>query len=139
MSNRIFSSEQIDRLLENKNVVKCSSKSISYAKEFKISAIRQYAEGMTATQIFRQAGLEPELVGEYVPDDCLNRWRRKCKASGEAGLLTDGRSLGTHKRGRPKTKGLTDVERIKRLQIEVAYLRAENDFLAKLRARGKRS
>jgi hypothetical protein len=37
--------------------------------------------------------------------------------------------------GRFKTKGLTETEKIKKLEAEVAYLKAENDFLAKLRAK----
>ena len=37
--------------------------------------------------------------------------------------------------GRPKTKGITPEDRIKRLEAENAYLKAENDFLAKLRAK----
>jgi len=135
-----FNPEQIAQLSKNEHITKCSSKSITFSKDFKILTVRQYAEGMTAGQIFRAAGLPPELVGEYVPDNCLGRWRKKLEADGEAGLLTDGRGLGVNsKKGRPRIKGLTDAERIKRLEIEVAYLKAKNDFLAKLRARKRKS
>ena len=37
--------------------------------------------------------------------------------------------------GRIKTKNLSDADKIKRLEAQVAYLKAENDFLAKLRAK----
>ncbi len=37
--------------------------------------------------------------------------------------------------GRPRTKNLSDTDKIKRLETQVAYLKAENDFLAKLRAK----
>lgn len=37
--------------------------------------------------------------------------------------------------GRPKTKWLTDVDKIKWLEAENAYLKAENNFLAKLQAK----
>ena len=50
--------------------------------------------------------------------------------------MTDERGFATgDRKGRPKTKGLTDTDKIKRLKIEVAYLKAKNDFLVKLRAK----
>lgn len=131
-----FNSEQITELLKNKHVIKCS-KTISYSKEFKALAVRQYAEGMTASQIFKAAGLPPELVGEYVPDNCLNRWRNKLRIKGEAGLMVDERGSAKGNKGRPRIKGLTDADRIKRLEIENAYLKAKYDFLVKLRAQRK--
>jgi transposase len=139
MSKRILNQDQIECLLKSGHVSNCSPTQISYSKEFKILAVRQYDEGKTPTQIFREAGLDPDLVGKYVPDNCLRRWRRKLEAKGEAGLMADGRGLVQGaRRGRPKTKGLTDAERIKRLEIENAYLKAKYDFLVKLRAQGKR-
>jgi hypothetical protein len=36
--------------------------------------------------------------------------------------------------GRPRVKG-TDADKIKWLEAKVAYLKAENDFLVKLRAK----
>jgi len=133
-----FNSEQISELLRNEHIDKCSSKSITYNKTFKLLAIQRYAEGMTATQIFRSVGLPQELVGEYVPDCCLNRWRKTFKVKGSAGLVVEerGRATGSQ-RGRHRTKNLTDAERIKRLEIENAYLKAKYDFLVKLRAQRK--
>jgi transposase-like protein len=132
-----FNPEQITELLKNEHVIKCA-KTITYSNEFKIFAVRQYAEGKTASQIFREAGFDPRLVGEYVPDNCLNRWRKKFDAKGEIGLRADERgTMRGSRKGRPKTRGLTDTNRIKRLEIEVAYLKAKNDFLVKLRAQRK--
>ena len=131
-----FNSEQISELLSNRYVIKCKGKSISYSKEFKLLAVKQYTEGMAATQIFKAAGLSQKLVGEYVPDNCLHRWKKKFNTDGEAGLMIDGRR--NNSRGRPKIKGLTDAERIKRLEIENTCLKAKYDFLVKLRAQRKR-
>jgi transposase-like protein len=139
MKQTKFNSEQIAELLRNEHIDKCSSKSITYNKAFKLLAVHQYAEGMTATQIFRTVGLSRELVGEYVPDNCLKRWRKTFKTKGETSLITEkrGRATGS-RRGRLKTRGMTDAERIKRLEIENAYLKAKYDFLVKLRAKQKR-
>ncbi len=54
---------------------------------------------------------------------------------GGSGLLIEARGRGG---GRPKKINLTDSDKIKRLEIEVAYLKEENNFLAKLRANKKR-
>lgn len=133
-----FNQTQITQLLKNKHITKCSPTNITYANQFKVLAIKQYAEGMTADQIFEKAGLKIELVGKYVPKNCLKLWRKKFKDKGENGLLIEERGHVTGiQRGRPKTKGMTDAERIKRLEIENAYLKAKNDFLVKLRAQEK--
>ena len=130
-----YSPEQIIKLLSNQYVAKCSPNAITYTKEFKVFAVSQYIEGKTALQIFRESGLEQELVGEHVPNNCLRRWRQKVKNNGFAGLKTDER--GINFKGRPKIKNLTDTDRIKRLEIENAYLKAKYDFLVKLRAQRK--
>jgi len=135
MSKRIFTGEQIKELLENENIAKCSEKAITYEKDFKIRAVRQYnEEGMTAKEIFRQAGLNLNMIGRKQPKECLLRWNRIFRKKGVGGLSEVRGKNG----GRPKTKNLTDAEKIKRLETEVAYLKAENDFLAKLRARRRK-
>ena len=130
MSKRIFNEEQIKELLQNPNVAGCSEKSISYRKEFKILAVKKYHDGLPASEIFRQARFDINMVGHEIPDDCLFRWRRIFKQKGEAGLKTDNRGKGG---GRPKTNWSNDKEKIGYLKAENAYLKEENRFLAKLR------
>ena len=133
MSKRIFTEEQIEMLLQNPNVAGCSEKSISYHREFKILAVKKYHEGLSPREIFRQAKFEINMIGDEIPDDCLLRWRRIFKNKGEIGLKIDGRT-GSNRRGRPKDlANLTDKEKLKYLDAQVAYLKAENAFLAKLR------
>lgn len=133
MSKRIFTKEQMEGLSKNPHVTRCSEKSVTYAKDFKVLAVKQYIEGLTSREIFMKAGLDPAILGRKSPKDLLRAWRKIFKTKGVDGLLVD-RGKGTGG-GRPKTKGITDTDKIKRLETEVAYLKAENDFLAKLRAR----
>jgi transposase-like protein len=131
MSKRIFTGEQIEELLANENIAKCSEKAITYERDFKIRAVKQYNEdGMTAKEIFRQAGLDLNVIGRKQPKECLRRWNRIFRKKGIEGLSEVRGKNG----GRPKTRNLTGAERMKKLEAEVAYLKAENDFLAKLRA-----
>lgn len=133
MEKRKFTEEQIKILLKNENVDKCSNKAITYNKDFKIRAVKQYCEeGWSARQIFKEAGLDVSLVGKYIAKDCVMDWIRIYKIRGTEGLLTETRGRYG---GRPKIKGVTDEYKIKRLEAHIAYLKAENDFLAKLRAK----
>lgn len=133
MSKRIFNKEHIATLLLNKNVAKCSERSISYRKDFKISAVRQHQEGLPPKEIFRQAGFDMYIIGQKTPKYCLSRWRKLCEHRGITKLHVDGRGRGSGG-GRPKSlKNLTEKEKLRRLEAEVAYLKKENRFLAKLR------
>ena len=133
MSKRIFNKEQIEILLQNPNVTGCSEKSMSYRKDFKILANRKYHEGMPPSEIFREARFDINMIGRETPKRCLRRWRRVFKDKGEAGLKIDGRRQ-SKAGGRPKNlANLTDEEKLKRLETEVAYLKEENRFLIKLR------
>lgn len=111
-----------------------SNKSITYSKDFKLKAVKLYnQQGLTSTEIFRQEGFDLNLIGKDKPKDCLRRWNKVYRAKGERGLTieTRGRAGGRPKKPRDKT----EADKIKRLEAEVAYLKAENDFLAELRAK----
>lgn len=133
MSKRIFTKEQIDEMLRNANVSCCSEKSITYTEDFKLLAIKLYEQGLPSSEIFRKAGFDLDVIGRRQPKECLARWLKLFRAKGPDGL-SDRRGK-TGRSGRPRTKGATEADKIKRLEAEVAYLKAENDFLAKLRAK----
>lgn len=136
MNRPSLNNEQIAVLLRNPNIDKCSPKSIGYSKDFKIRAVKQYEEqGLSALQIFKEAGFDLSLLNREKRNSCLKYWRKAYQAKGLQGLEVDGRGRTKGgKGGRPKIRGMTDADHIKRLELTVAYLKAENDFLAKLRA-----
>jgi len=133
MSKRIFNSEQIERLKTNTNVKNCSERSILYSKDFKIKAVKQYGDGLTPREIFNKAGFELRIIGRETPKTCLKRWNKIYKEKGIIGLKKDFRGISS---GRKKKK-VFEGDIVKRLKAEVAYLKAENDFLIKLRAKRK--
>ncbi len=132
MSKRRFSKEQIEILLRNPHVQRCSEKSITYRKDFKVSALEQYRGGLPPNEIFRQARFDIDMIGHETPKRCLYDWREVVRDKGikELSVETRGKGRGG---GRPKTTWSTDKEKLKYLEIQVAYLKAENAFLAKLR------
>jgi hypothetical protein len=132
MSKRTFTPEEIATLLQNKHVAACSKKSITYHQDFKLAAIRRYQAGLPPSAIFQEAGFSLASIGRETPKECLLRWRRTFDAKGVAGLQRDGQGLGS--RGRPPgLERLNEQERLQYLEAQVAYLKAENTFLAKLR------
>lgn len=132
MSKRIFTKEQIASLLENKHVASCSEKSITYRGDFKLAAVRRYQEGLSPAAIFAEAGFNLALMGRKTPEWCLKRWRKISNAKGVQGLRNDGR--GQHSGGRPPgIARMNEKEKLKYLEAQVEYLKAENAFLAKLR------
>ena len=114
MSKRRFNKEQIERLLNNQNITKCSEKAITYSKEFKIRAVRQYQSGLTARQIFEEANLGVELVGEYTAKNCVSDWVKIHKIKGADGLSVENRGRGHS--GGPEDKWSTDKDKIKYLK-----------------------
>jgi transposase len=131
MSKRIFTKEQINELLQNPNVARCSEKSITYHKDFKVRAIKQYREeGLPAREIFVQAGFNESVIGRDTPKESLGRWLKVLRLKGAGQLSVETRGRGG---GRPKTNWSSEKEKLKYLETQVAYLKAENAFLAKLR------
>ncbi|MEK7165428.1 MAG: HTH domain-containing protein [Patescibacteria group bacterium] len=132
MSKRRFTPEQIKELLRNQNIDKCSEKAITYAKDFKVKAVQQYEAGQTSAEIFKEAGFDTLVIGKDIPKTCLRGWMKVFRAKGTAGLLIETRGRTG---GRPRAKGLSETEKLKRFEAEIAYLKAENEFLRQLRAK----
>jgi len=132
MSKRILSDGNIREMLANARVAKCTSKSIAYTPTFKLEAVHKYEAGLSAREIFARAGINLLILDPDHPRECLKRWRKIVKRKGLGALREENRGKSG---GRPRTRNLTDKQRIEYLEAKVAYLRAENDFLAKLRAK----
>ena len=78
-------------------------------------------------------GFSLAVIGRSAPKWCVSRWLKTFRKKGKAGLREDGRK-GSYPRGRPKgIKHLPDKEKIRYLEAQIAYLKAENSFLANLR------
>lgn len=76
-SKASFSSAQIKRLIKLRAVVKVSPSRIRYAEWFKRECVMRADAGESPTYLFREAGLEPEFIGEKRIERCMDRWRKK--------------------------------------------------------------
>jgi transposase-like protein len=117
---------------KNPYVLSCTGRSIIYTYEFKKRALELHADGVSSKEIWRRAGFD---IGNWKKNYCkdtIKCWKGIVRKKGFEGLS---KLRGSQATGRRKMKGLTDADKIRRLELQVRYLEAENDFLAKLRAK----
>ncbi|MEH7012942.1 IS3 family transposase, partial [Neobacillus niacini] len=67
MSKNLFSEYQIKELEKNPNVLRVSTRSISYEPDFKVKAVKEYQVGKSPTQIFIENDLNIEVIGKDQP------------------------------------------------------------------------
>ena len=131
MRKRKFTEEQKLELQKNPNVKKVTSVGVLYKDIFKKEAIGLYEKGISAIDIFIQAGFNIEIIGRENPSKILSKWR--------CGIGYNPNEIKTKENIKHKVKLNTDKctysdKDIKRIIARNKYLEAENDFLKKLRA-----
>jgi hypothetical protein len=124
-----FSSEQIAALKRNPCVFNCTERSINYTYEFKQRALTLHKEGVPAREIWKRSGFDTGMWKKHYFKGTLRDWKKVVEKHGIEGLLKPG---GIQYDRGPSN---TDKDKLKRLELQVKYLEAENDFLATLRAK----
>ena len=124
-----FTEEEIVKLEQNPCVFSCTAKVVNYTYEFKKRALELQDEGVSTKEIWRRANFDIRMWKEGYFRCTLRDWRLLVKKNGLESLL----NLGGVQFDRGPKKDKSD--QLKRLELQVKYLQAENDFLAKLRAK----
>lgn len=70
-----FSPEEIRYLKSLPAVAEVTSRRITYTDDFKRYCLCRYAEGESPVRMFREAGLDPALIGHKRIERCIARWR----------------------------------------------------------------
>lgn len=129
---RLFTQEEITLLEKNIYTYKVNESMIKFTDDFRDDFWRLYLTDMSVKEIFRTLGYNPELLGTKRIDGFVYNLRKE--------LLTDEQRLNsisiTSKVRRPpsdtKYSDMKSKEAIKSMEIELAYLRQEIDFIKKL-------
>lgn len=131
----IFSKEEIIEFSKHPCVFHVSERSIHYTYEFKKRAIELHSQGVSPREIWKRAGFNPDRWKKNYTHSTIKDWRRIVVKRGMDGLANFGGFQ--YDGGRSNRKELVRIEsdKLKRLELQVKYLEAENDFLAKLRAK----
>ena len=127
----IFTSEQIAQLQKHPCVWSVSGRSIHYTYEFKKRALELYAQGIKPDEIWQQAGFDVSIWKKHYCRYTLKDWKRLVKRGGLESLTTPS---GVHADGGYRRSRSPEADRVRRLELQVRYLEAENAFLARLRA-----
>jgi len=127
-----FSNEELVELRKHPCVFSCTSKSINYTYEFKKHALEEYEKGFGTKEIWKQARFNTGKWKKHYFRLTIRDWKRIVRRGDLSSLNNQG--------GVQYDDGVTKVlksekDKIKRLELQVRYLRAENDFLIKLRAK----
>lgn len=128
----IFTKEQIAQLEKNPCVWRVSQRMVHYTYEFKQRALDLYARGIKPDEIWKQAGFD---VSTWKKDYCrytLKDWKRMIKKGGLESLT---KPSGIQADGGYRRAKSPEADRVRRLELQVRYLEAENAFLAQLRAK----
>ena len=125
----IFSKAEIAELKKNPCVFNCTAKFVHYTYEFKKRALELYSEGVSAKEVWRRADFDVTKWKKHYFRLTIRDWRRVVERDGLEGLTRQG-GIQFDRGPRDETS-----DKLKRLELQVRYLRAENDFLAKLRAK----
>ena len=123
---KLFTDNEVSLLAKNPSVYAVSSVEIQYTNAFKLHFIQRYLEGDSPSEIFRAAGLDPELLGYKRIERATYRWKRAYEAGTlAAGGEADARQLPS------RTLLLTRLrecdKEIQRLRRQVRRLSGQND------------
>lgn len=134
MSNKLFTTQEIETLSQNQYVKSVSEKGITYTEEFKQNFIAWSEKGYLPSEIFFEHGFDCSVLGKSRIASAAKRWRKAYQERGVMGLQ-DGRKEHS---GRPRQRELSAEEELVRVKAELELVKAENELLKKLRQMRKR-
>jgi len=127
-----YSNKQIAQLRQNPCVWHITERTISYTYEFKKRALELYTQGIKPDDIWEQAGFDIDIWKKDYCRYTIKDWRKLVSTGGLESLT---KSSGVQADGGYKRATSPENDRVRRLELQVQYLEAENAFLARLRAK----
>lgn len=126
MSKILFTDAQVKKLSKNKWIKNITNKGITYTDEFKYKLVKECENYKRFPQdIFKECGLDPEIVGIVRIQNSAYRWRKQLNSIGK---ITDTRKGAS---GRHLEHELSDKEKLNRAEAKIKLLEAENELLKK--------
>lgn len=125
-TKKIFSAEEIEKLQQSPYVKAVTPYIVSFTAEFKTKFWEIYKEGRSPLLIFRDMGIDPDLLGEKRARVFAYRIKHDAESGREFTDISGARRL----KGKPITSQSADE--VARMRHELAYLRQEMEFLKKI-------
>lgn len=122
----LFTDMQVKKLSKNKWIKNVTNKGITYTDEFKIKLVKETKDYKKFPRdIFKECGIDPDIVGKIRIEKSAYRWRNQYKNTGE---LKDTRKGSS---GRTLEHELSYKEKLERAEAKIKLLEAENELLKK--------
>lgn len=128
--------EQIAILEKNPNIVRVTPRQIHYTQTFKNYFCREYAKGRSSTEILREQGIDPKVIGETRVSSLRTYYNSVKNAfPGRENLALEGKNPYRGPKGSGHTELQTNadiIHMIGKLEQQVQYLEKQTDFLKKI-------
>lgn len=121
--------EYVQKLQEHPYVLKATEWTVSFTPEFKRIAYEEYYDGKSMRQIFTDAGIDVEIIG----DKRLQNFRNKLLEKSKTDFGFEDRRKNNCRKEAQSTEAQM-AKRIRELEHRNSYLEQENDFLKKIRS-----
>lgn len=95
---------------------------ITYTDSFKREAVTRYRQGESPVGIFREAGLDPRIIGNKRIERCIARWKREPPAAGTTRPHAPAADAGREGRPAPMSVVLAQTMRINALEERLRRL-----------------
>lgn len=126
MSKVLFTDDQVKILNKNKWIKNITNKGITYTDQFKYKLVKECENYKKFPQdVFRECGINPDIVGERRISNSAYRWRKQLSSTGK---ITDTRTTNS---GNTLKRELSDKEKLERAEARIKLLEAENELLKK--------
>ena len=123
MSKKLFTNVQVKKLSKNKQTKNVTNKEITYTNEFKYKLVKECENYKKFPQeVFRECGIDPEIVGKGRIEASAHRWRKQLNYIGK---ITDTRTTNS---GNTLKRELSDKEKLERAEARIKLLEAENEL-----------
>ena len=125
--NKAFTEDEINKLKVNAHVRSVTERTIHFTEDFKRLFYERRKMGVPSQQIFRDCGIDPEVLGQNRMEGFSSMLNKQARRS------TGFEDLRFTKLKQETAKQESIEERIKFLEHELTYTRQEVEILKKLR------
>ena len=124
-----FTDEQMEELARNKNVAWVSRTSVQFTAEFKLLVWEQKRQGKRVKEIFRENGIDPDVLGRKRVENFSIRLNEVGRRGGD---FEDQRIYNSRPVIVEDKEKMALEDRVLWLTNELAYTKQEVEFLKKL-------
>ena len=122
-----FNEAEVQQLRQNPNVAYVNEREVAFTEAFKQFAWGEKQAGKTFSAIFRENGIDPQILGFKRIENFGRRLRERARNNED---FSDARKENRRPKERHEAVGLE--EKISQLAHELAYTRQEVEFLKKI-------